>query len=224
MSPQRDITAEEKAAMQAALTRLGFYHDKVDGRWGKNSIAAMAAWQAAHAFPIADGIPTYQQMVVLGATKPEVIRTKRSSLLLRLVPLAFKLLPKVNLTMNPLLLALGRANKATVAAIVSCVATLLLLFGIDLSPDTQGILITVGTAIVTGLVTWLVPNAPPPPLAVAGLLQASINASTAAEYAEYAEATWPVEPVAPDLQGDNFVVINTEGSADVADPRPASGV
>lgn len=224
----RNVTTGEKIELQLALQRLGFYHDKVDGLWGRNSITAMAEWQRAHAFPLADGIPTYQQMVVLGATKPEVVRRKRTGTgWLRLLPLAFALLPKVNLKMNPFLLALGRVNKATVTAIVTLLATILLVFGIDLQPDLQGILITVGTAIVSGLATWLVPNVPPKPVAVAQMLQTAISNSTPEEYLEYVNSTWPATSD-PNLTGDTFdpppvpaaVPASVASDAHTASPAP----
>lgn len=198
----RNLTTGEKLLTQVALNRLGFYHGELDGIWGMMTSQAMADWQQAHAFPIADGIPTWPQLVVLGAVKPEVLPAKRSSsatgnysLLAQLLPAAvgfiMSLLPKVYLPMNPVLLALGRMNKATVASIVGFIATITLLFGFEISPDMQGILVTVGAALLTGLTTFLVPNAPPSPLKAAALLQDAIASSTPQEYLEYAQTTWP---------------------------------
>lgn len=201
--PTRNITADEKRAMQQRLKDLGFYHDEVDGLWGKNSVAAMKQWQhMSQLFPD-DGIPTYQQMVALGATVPEVIPTKppRSSagggvllnLLLRIVLL---ILPKVNLPMNPVLLALGRINKATIATVVSFLATVFLLFGIDISPDLQGVLITLGTAVVTGLAAWLIPNAAPSPVSALATLNKSLSRATGQELVEYNRELWPADGTA----------------------------
>jgi hypothetical protein len=220
-SPVRNITTDEKRRMQQALQTIGLYTDVVDGRWGANSLAAMQAWQALKGYKPADGIPTYQQMVQLGATIPEVIPRPRSKvgtgvlkLLLNVgLPLLLNNLPKVNLAMNnPLLLALGRINKAWVAAVVSFVSTYILLnfFGFELSADTQSLIVTASTAIITGLAAWLVPNAPPPPVQAAGLLQTSINNATPAELVEYSRTTWP-DPVDA---GDGVMQVPSEGPAD----------
>lgn len=196
----RIVTREEKAAMQKALAELGLYDDAIDGLWGKNSQAAMARWQSVRGEP-ATGIPTYQQMVALGATVPEVITVPRRSLppgllswVLRLLPLFFQLLPKVNfLVNNPLVLALGRVNKVWIAAVVSFVSTniLLFFFGFELSADTQTLIVTGATAVITGLATWLVPNAAPPPVQALGLLNKSLARATSDEIIEYNQVRWP---------------------------------
>lgn len=237
----RNLTKDEKLLTQQALTRLGFYHGELDGIWGDKTTHAMAEWQFRHAFDKFDGIPTWDQLVVLGAVKPEVIPVKRTSsatgslprLLDNLLPAAVgfivSLLPKVYLPMNPVLLALGRMNKATVAAIVGFIATITLLFGFEITPDVQGVLVTIGAALLTGLTTFLVPNAPPSPLKAAALLQSAISASTPQEYLEYSQSLWPSDDTG--LAGgttyattDVGVAVDPKDATDVSDARPASGV
>lgn len=219
----RLITLAEKSAMQQKLKDMGLYLDEVDGRWGANSIQAMKTWQTLRGEP-ADGIPTYMQMVALGATVQEVLPRPRSKvgsgflkLLLNIgLPFLLQLLPKVNMPMNPILLALGRINKSWVAAVVAFISTNILLqfFNFELGADTQSIIVTAVTALITGIVTWLVPNAPPSPVVAAGLLQASINNASSAELVEYSRSAWPD----PADARDGVAQVTPKGVADGPEP------
>lgn len=173
---ERYVSADEKAWMQQALKDLGYYTGEVDGRWGELSLKAMAIWQRAGGYTPADGIPTWDQMVKLGAAQPIVIpRPPRSSgvgswvlnlLLSKGFPFFLRMLPKpkVSPLMSAILLALSRINKAWVAAVVAfiCSNILLYFFGIDVTADTQALISTVAFTIISGFATWLIPNAPSP--------------------------------------------------------------
>lgn len=57
---------------------------------------------------------------------------------------------------------LGSINKAWVAGVVAfiCQYIVLQFFHLDISADTQTLIVTVVTGLITAIVTWAVPNVP----------------------------------------------------------------
>ena len=63
---ERDLTADERKALQIALQWAGFYNAAIDGAFGRGTRNSMAAWQEANNFEVTGVLTTAQRAALIG--------------------------------------------------------------------------------------------------------------------------------------------------------------
>lgn len=71
---ERDLTREERDAIQIAMQFFGFYDMRIDGAFGPGTRAAMSAWQEARGYEPTGVLTTSQRAQLLGEREAELAR------------------------------------------------------------------------------------------------------------------------------------------------------
>lgn len=74
VSYQDSLTREQKIEIQTALTWLGFYDDKIDAMFGRNTRSAISAFQEAYDFPVTGQLDSTQHYELLREYDSETMR------------------------------------------------------------------------------------------------------------------------------------------------------
>ena len=77
---ERQLTADERKALQIALKAVGFYNSAIDGSFGRGTRASMNDWQAANGYDLTGILTTLQRQALLDEYNAPLISVGMASM------------------------------------------------------------------------------------------------------------------------------------------------